>query len=370
MKLGINATILDPQPSGLGRYTASITNELARRFDDLVVFSSCGDGLALGPGSLVSVSARVSPSSGRFGHVNRWYWAQFRLPGQVRKLGIEVLLSTVPEGVVGAHFRQVIVVHDLSPLVFPTLYPRLNLYFRHVVPRLLRSATAIVCVSDFTRAEVQRWYSVPDEKLHVVYEGVSIGAVGGHGSEPFHPNSSPAEYLLCVASELSPRKNLQFMIRSLSAVLRERRHLDLIIVGKRDGRFLPGLQALSDEEGVGRQVRFVGYVDDATLAGLYSGARMLVYSSLYEGFGLPMLEAMSLGVPVLTFDVSCLPEIAGDAAKVVAVGDAQALQSAARMILDDQRLAEDLVRRGRERAALFSWERAGIELAAVIRSVV
>lgn len=369
-RLGINATILDPQPSGLGRYTIRITNEVGRHFDDSIIFTSCPDGLTIDSSRVRAISDRVRPSRGRSGHLSRWGWLQFRLPAIARQNRINLVFSTVPEGFIGRGPRQVLVVHDLSPIVFPSFYPRLAWYFRVAVPRLLDTAAAVICVSDFTKAEVIRIYGVNPKRVHVVYESTCLDNCDQLERDAIREKFGMEKFLLCVASELSPRKNLQYLLTELAPVLRERRELGLVIVGKHDRRYLPGLQMACFNEKIDSQVRFVGYVDDKTLSGLYRSAEMLVYSSLYEGFGLPILEAMALGTPVVTFDVSCLPEVAGNAAEVVPINDADALRRAVVRILDDRAHARHLVELGRLRAREFSWENAGREIARIIRGLV
>lgn len=366
MKVGINATILDPAPSGLGRYTANVTNQLAEILADYLVFSSCSDGLAVPRERYFGVSPRVRPSLGRWGHAARWAWLQLALPRILGRQGIEVLLSTVPEGIIFPPVRQIVVVHDLSPLVFPDAYPRLYHYYRYVVPRLLQSSDAVVCVSEFTRREVIRRYRIEPSKTRVVYESACLSRTPGGEASQERQKLDLGRFLLCVASELSPRKNLGFLLSAIAPILRKSAELTLAIVGKKDPRFLPQLESVVEREGLNGRVRFLGYVGNTGLAALYRGAELLLFSSTYEGFGLPILEAMAFGTPVVTFDTSCIPEIAGGAAELVPLNRPNELVAAVDRILEDPGYARRLAEKGLARAREFSWEKAARELAAII----
>ena len=361
MRVGINATILDAAPSGLGNYTIEMVNQLASLLDDYVVFASCFERLDTPSGRRYPVSARLSPSLGRRGHLARWGWLQFRLPQIVRRQSADLLLSTVPEGIVAPKVRQVIVVHDLSPLVFAGMYPRLHVYYRHVLPRLLRDSSLVICVSEFTKQEIMKYYHVDEHKLKVIHASSSLAAQPGGDGGRVRRRYGLQRFLLCVASELSPRKNLGFLLTSLAPLLRGT-GVGMVMVGKRDPRSYPALLATIEQVGLAGLVRIPGYVPDRDLADLYAAADLFVFSSIYEGFGMPILEAMSSGTPVVTFNVSSMPEVAGGAAALVPLDEPEALADAVRRILEDPTHAASLVERGLQRAREFSWERSARQL--------
>jgi glycosyltransferase involved in cell wall biosynthesis len=166
---------------------------------------------------------------------------------------------------------------------------------------------------------------------------------------------------------LEPRKNVALLIEAF-ALLRRQIDAQLLIVGSRGWLDEP-IFAAHARSGVGDAARFVGHLDEEDLAVLYSHAGVFVLPSLYEGFGLPVLEAMAAGAPVLTSSVSSLPEVAGDAALLVDPHDPAAIADGLRRLLGDPALADDLRTRGRARAAEFSWERTASETLALLRSI-
>ncbi len=361
MRVGINATILDDKPSGLGVFTRQLVNHLVPMLEDYLVFSSCFEGVNVPPARRYPVKSAVSPSLGRKGHLARWTWLQYRLPLIMRKHRIDVLLSTVPEGIVLDKVKQVVVVHDLSPLVFPDIYPRLHFYFRFVVPRLLRCARYVVCDSEFTRSEVKRCYGISGEKVKVIYAGSNITSVCREEVERVRSHYGLDEYILCVASELSPRKKIPFVLSSLADFLRKPGSPKLAIIGKKDPRALPEICDLLVREKIDTRVLLLGYVPEGDLGALYAGARLLLYSSAYEGFGFPVLEGMAAGTPVVTFDVSSLPEVSGDAAVLVPPDDPVALVNSVCRVLSDDVYAASLVARGFDRVQFFSWQKSARE---------
>jgi glycosyltransferase involved in cell wall biosynthesis len=228
---------------------------------------------------------------------------------------------------------------------------------------------AVITVSRQSCQDLIKYLPVNPKKINVIPEAASLH---------FHPLNEaeylPAlerhgirrPYILSVGS-LEPRKNL---LRLLEAYARlEGSRPSLVIAGARNyWKSSPVVETVS-RLGLEQHVRFTGYVEDADLPALYSAASLFVFPSLYEGFGLPVLEAMACGTPVVTSSVSSLPEVAGDAALLVDPRDVDAIASAMRRILDDSDLAADLRARGLARAAQFSWERTARETLAVYEKV-
>lgn len=232
----------------------------------------------------------------------------------------------------------------------------------------IKRATAIIAVSQTTKADLVEHLGVPDSNVHVVYEGVD--------SAVFHPvDARPFEfpYILYVGSE-QPRKNLRSLIQALAELKRSGRHPDLKLVkvgapGGREADFRRDTERLLREHAITDSVVLVDRVHAAALPAYYAGAVCTVLPSLYEGFGLPLLEAMACGSPVVTSSAGSLPEIAGDAALIVSPRDPVALAAAIERILTEPALREELQRRGLQRAATFSWDRTAAETRAVYDTI-
>ena len=268
-------------------------------------------------------------------------WYPLGLPRHARRLRLDVLHCPTFRGPLSTSVPLVVTVHDLAVLRHPDMF---NLWTRHYsrlyVSRVVRTATKVIAVSEFTRRELVELLSTPEEKILVIPNGVA---------PVFTPEGPAAEgdYVLAVAT-LEPRKNLA---RAREAA--ERAGVELRVAGERGWGGV-------DVNG------WVGRVSDEQLAALYRGARCLVYPSLYEGFGLPVLEAMACGTPVVTSAEGATGEVAGDAAVLVDPRDVASI-TAGIQAAEERR--DELRRLGFERARGFGWERVAQETAGVYREV-
>jgi glycosyltransferase involved in cell wall biosynthesis len=259
--------------------------------------------------------------------------------------------------------KLVMTIHDLVPLVVPQHHTvSYRVYFRRVLPYLVAQCDGVIAVSRATSDDIGRLLKPAQERLHVVPNAARWPCTPEDQILPKGP------YLLAVGT-VEPRKNLR---RTVEAFLEAKRQLPdlpdrLLIAGGR-GWGKSGIdRLLKDHEA---DVEWLGYVSDERLEDLYRRAKALVYPSLYEGFGLPVVEAMNLGCPVITSDRSSLPEVAGDAALCVDPESGAAIADAIRRLLTDAELRDELAVKGLRQASRFSWDRCAEETVAVYRQVV
>jgi glycosyltransferase involved in cell wall biosynthesis len=266
----------------------------------------------------------------------------------------------------------VVTIHDLGPLTHPQYFANTRPWvMRKSLDQAVRQAAAIVCVSNWTRDEVIEvaGNSVAD-RLHVVHEGISLAA----GEEADWAQSAAAWNLpadvpfILAAGKLSPRKNIDGVIAALGVLKANFPH-HLVLAGSEGWGFAVVHEAIMDH-GLSDRVHFAGHVSDAELRALYRRASVYVHPSHYEGFGLTVLEAMAAGTPVITSNVSALPEIAGDAAFLVSPGECGELVDALERVLGDAGLAETMRARGLERAQSFSWRSNADAMTRIYRSIV
>jgi glycosyltransferase involved in cell wall biosynthesis len=266
--------------------------------------------------------------------------------------------------------RTVFTLHDLIFLFHPETHKPLNRWFLTLMmPRFLRAADAVIAVSECTKRDAIRFYGIPEEKITVIYEGVNprfrpaspeaIAAVRARYNLPEH-------FILYVGT-IEPRKNLTALLEAFHHLLATH-DLRLVFVGKK-GWLYEGFFRRLRELGLEDRVIFTGYVPDEDLPAIYSVADLFVFPSLYEGFGLPVLEAMACGVPVICSNTSSLPEVAGDAALLVDPTDVRALAGAMERALRDEAFRVTLRARGIERAQRFTWARAAQETMQVYENV-
>jgi glycosyltransferase involved in cell wall biosynthesis len=257
-----------------------------------------------------------------------------------------------------------VVVYDLVPFIEGgQAQARAARIERATIRPALRRAAALPCISDATRADLVRLFPHTAAKASTIPLAADA-SFGVPVAAPGHP-SLDRPYVLAVGT-LEPRKNLERLIRAWVDLPEAVRgdHV-LALVGPRGWDDAPILAAARDAG-----ARLIGRVSDEELRALYAGATAFAYPSLYEGFGLPPLEAMAAGAPVLTSDVSSLPEVVGDAALLVDPTDVAAIGAGLTRLLTEPELVADLRARGRARAATFSWERTASETLALLRGLV
>jgi glycosyltransferase involved in cell wall biosynthesis len=264
---------------------------------------------------------------------------------------------------------MVVTIHDIAPVALPEILgtPLKRWYARFLMERAVRHASAILAVSRFTRQELMDRLGVPAGKITVTPLGLDADWLGpGHSAPIAHQETDARPYLLFVGN-VKPNKNLTLLLEAFAATL-DRLPYRLLIVGRVHGMGTGDEAVLQRARSLGDRVRFAGEVDESTLRSLYAGAAALVLPSIYEGFGLPLLEAMSTGCPVLASNAGSLPEVGGDAALYF---DPHSASQLAECLLSVQNpvLMNELRDRGRVRLEHFSFARCASETAAVLNRV-
>lgn len=252
----------------------------------------------------------------------------------------------------------VLSVHDVSYRIFPEFFsPRVRLILRLLVGPSVRHAARVITLSECARRDVIGFYRVPPERVTVTPAAAGPQYTPQPQSEVARVRAAynlPQRYVLAVGN-VQPRKNLPRLVEAFSAAAEEA-DMVLVIVGRSAWRGSE-VEATVKRLGLGERVRFAGYVPDSDLPALYTGATLFCYPSLYEGFGLPPLEAMSCGTPTITSNVSSLPEVVGDAALMVDPTSIAEIAAALRYLLTGDAARQEYRARGLNRAALFSWDR-------------
>lgn len=291
---------------------------------------------------------------------------QLLLPRLLRRQGIQLLHSLGGTAPGWPRRASVLTLHDLIYARHPEAHTRLMaLGLRALVPLAARSADRIIAVSEATKAEIGRVLDVPSDRVDVVYEA-------GRPPGPATPESElrarlrlgEAPLVLSVSAR-RPHKNLSGLLQAFAGLAEG----PLLVLPGYATPFEGELAAEVSRLGLSRRVRLLGWVSEEDLEALYLAANCFVFPSLAEGFGLPVLEAMERGLPVACSDASSLPEVAGDAARYFDPRDVPEMRRAIAELLEDSALRSRLAAAGRDRARLFSWERAAAETVAVYERV-
>jgi len=364
--IGIDYTSALSQGGGIGRYTRDLIAALARldAHTPYRLFAAGQRRAALPPSPGSNFEWKPSAVDPEW-FARLWHRARLPLPVERWTGGIDLFHSpdfTLPPLRRGT--RSLLTVHDLSFIRTPeTAAPGLRAYLNRAVPRSIARADHVLADSEATRQDIITEFHTPPEKVSVLYSGVdrrfapvTDPAVLGSMRARYEIGGGP--YILSVGT-IQPRKNYPRLIEAFRLLARP--DLTLVIAGGHGWLESP-LAAQVKSAGMEGRVRFLGFVDDSDLPAMYSGASLLAFPSLYEGFGLPVLEAMACDVPVVTSRVSSLPEVAGEAALLVDPTDVPALAGALARALDDIPERERLITGGRVRAAMFTWEAAARQL--------
>jgi glycosyltransferase involved in cell wall biosynthesis len=353
--------------AGLGRYAESLARALVakdqRRF---ALFYNRGGALRPLPG-LEGIPARSLPAAYKPWRMAVWL-------GQLAGLGFDRLLPSAELYHATEHLLMplrrvpaVLTVHDLIFRLFPQHHKRLNYwYLNAAMPLYCRRASAIIAVSQSTKRDLIQFYGLDPAKITVVHEAAAPHFRPASPAQVAQARAHyglPESYLLHVGT-IEPRKNLSRLLEAVGRLRLAGEDVRLVVVGGK-GWLYEGFFRRLEELRLGQAVQLPGYVPDADLPAVYSGARLVVVPSLYEGFGLPVLEAMACGAPVVCSHASSLPEVGGGAVRYFDPDDVSAIADAILAVWRDAELRETLRRYGLARAAQFSWARAADETLAV-----
>ena len=354
MRIGIDVRKL--HDFGIGTYIRNLLRQLARLDHDTeyVLFSQPDD--CAGLGSLGENFRTVPETAGKYSVAE-----QLKIPMAIRRE--KVTLFHAPHYVLPPLVRckSVVTIHDCIHLMFPQYLPnRLSLaYARTSISLAARRATRVLTVSESSKHDILRFVDVPPDNIDVIYNSYDER----FGVEPNEEDVARVreryqlhDRFVLYAGNVKPHKNLERLIEAFN-LLRQRGldDLKLVLIGDDISRYTALRRAVHRHQ-LHKYVRFLGYLPEETLAVMYRLAGVFVFPSLYEGFGLPPLEAMASGTPVVTSNVSSLPEVAGNAAVLVDPYDTHSIADGIHRVLTDDALRADLRRLGLARAKQFSWE--------------
>ncbi|MCX7881397.1 MAG: glycosyltransferase family 4 protein [Patescibacteria group bacterium] len=296
----------------------------------------------------------------------KFLWSQVFLPLNLyQERSIDVFFSP-------AHYLprfcpvpQIVTIHDLSYLYYPENFLKKDLYqLKNWTKYSILKAKKIIAVSNSTKNDILKNYHLPEKKIIVIYNGYEK-IKGKKSTLKIRKNNKP--YLLYVGT-IQPRKNISFLLSAFAKIKTKYPQLELILAGKKGWLYEEIFKKVIDL-GLEKEVFFTDYITDYQLIFLYQNALCLIMPSLYEGFGIPILEAMSLGCPVISSFVSSLPEIGGDACLYFDPKDENDLLDKLKILMENKTLRKELIEKGKKRVRLFSWEKSAQETLTVIKNI-
>jgi glycosyltransferase involved in cell wall biosynthesis len=366
MRIGIDARMVYYSQAGIGQYIRRLTHGLAQidTEEQFILLQSRKD-------------EPLSLENGRFQRGRLWTpshhrFEQWTLPVEVAVAGLDVLHSPDFIPPFRRTCKSVITIHDLAFLLYPHFLTADSARYYGQIDEAVRRTDHIIAVSMSTKRDTMRLLGVPENKITVIYEAI----------QPyFHPIDDPGriqairscyglpERFLLFVSTVQPRKNLPTLFRAVRLLIDRHGPLaPLVVVGRR-GWLSQETYAMVNSLRLEQDVKFLDRVPTEDLILLYNAATCLVYPSLYEGFGLPALEAMASGCPAIVSDVSSLPEVVGEAGLLVGPDDVDGWAAAIGQVLADAELRRSLREKGLKQASTFSLERMAYETLAVYRKV-
>lgn len=368
-KIGVMANTLNYNKTGSGQYLYNLMKcilEIDRNNEYVLLnyenYSS----------NLSADNLKIKKIARPFGRTPLW---NLLLPFKTINQGFDLVFNpTQTPTFLSFSSPYIITVFDMSPILLPETRwgKREKIYYTHFFHRNLKVAKKIIAISENTKKDLIDLYHLPSDKIKVIYLAAD---------KRFKPAESAAAvaeirkkyelnypYLLFVGT-LEPRKNIPNLIEAFNKIKDKNSKLKLLLVGKKGWKF-ESIFNLINALKLNERVIYVGYVQDEDIPLLINAAELFVYPSIYEGFGLPPLEAMACGTPVITSDISSLPEVAGDAGIMVDPYNVNELADEIIKVLNNNKLKEELSRKGQERTKLFSWEKCAKETLEVFEEAI
>ena len=347
MIIYINSRFLTQRITGVQRFAIEISKEL-RKMDIQVRF--------VAPGNIIHNDIAKELGAVRIGTLGGHFWEQVSLPRYLKRIRSPLLINLCNTAPLN-YINKVVTLHDITFKLFPNNFSFLfRSYYNFLIPRILQSSKKVITVSNFSKREILKHYKIEENKVDVIYNAVS---------KEFTPSKKGnyEKYILGVSS-LSKHKNFDMLIKSFNKI--KDKDLKLYIIGEKN-RNLNNI--LTKEHKLNSDVIFTGRVSDQELAELYSNAVCFVFPSLYEGFGIPPLEAMSCGCPIAVSNIASLPEVCRDAALYFDPLDMEDIAAKILKVVQNNDMKKTLIRKGFNQVKKYSWEKSANKLINVINKM-
>ncbi len=290
-----------------------------------------------------------------------WWWFEIAIPKALKKQGAEVFLSFDGYCSLRAKTPTVLVLHDLAYLHMPVHIPKNTLrYYTRYIPRFLQRAERVITVSNFSKKDIIQQFQLPAEKIAVAYNGCKTEFLPLPEEEKKAVQMQYAQgktYFLYVGA-IHPRKNVHRLIQAFDQFKIQKNSSVKLLIGGRFAWQTGEVKNAYDQAVFKKDIHFLGYVPDEELPQLMGAALALVYVSLFEGFGVPLLEAMHCEVPILTSNISSLPEVAGKAGLLVNPYDVNAIAEGLQTLYENPVLRQQLIEKGKHQREPFNWQQS------------
>jgi GT2 family glycosyltransferase/glycosyltransferase involved in cell wall biosynthesis len=371
MDLGISFAFINDKMGGVWTYASNLSRSMLKNegSDKYHIISSTKSNI---PSENKKNSLIYPIKNFRF---SNFIWHNLILPNQLKHELLDLIHFTSPTGSL-KKIRDTIyinTIYDLTPILHPETHGTIMiLHYKYILPRILKRCDAIITVSENTKKDLIKYYKIPEDKIKVIYLGVDeifkpMENIEKNRLDIRNKFNISNPYLLYVGM-IEPRKNLVRLIKAYNQIKKEGYPHSLVIVGAIGWKYKEIFQ-LVDSLDLHKSINFTGFVELKDLVLLYNCADIFVYPSLYEGFGLPPLEAMSCGTPVVTSNTSSIPEVVGDAALLIDPYSIESIASGVKKVLDDDTLKNELKIKGTIRSKDFNWGKTALNTSKIYREI-
>ena len=347
-----NGSYMGQRNTGIGVVSKSLISSLST---DLVALL---DPLNSGRKGSIAIPSDLSPEKGFKAHLKRLAWVERHVPKLLRDSGAHVLLSPLPEAPLFSPVRSVVLAHDLLPLRYPSSKSLLA-YYSIYVPQVLHKAELILCNSEATARDLNQILNIPISKLVTIKLGFDSSSI--------YPRNLPREDYFLVLGRHNPHKNLERVLMAFSSLKLD--NYRIVFVGPFDHRYTPHLKRIAKEHQILDKCIWINWISDKERLVYLNKCRCLIIASLWEGFGLPALEAMACGTPVIASNSGALPEVVGDVAILIDPLRHKSIANAMLEIIQSKKLQIDAHLSGPKQASNFNWKTTAKEVENILISL-
>lgn len=345
----VNARFLTQKVTGVQRFAIEIIKRIKNALGNDIQLVS--------PSNIIQEDLAKELDTKIIGKTKGHLWEQITLPYYLHLKGAPLLLNFCNTAPV-TYSNSIVTIHDLAALAYPSWFSiKYGIAYKLLMPLISKKSKGIITVSSYSKNEIHNILNIKKDKINIVHCAISINL---KKTESIMPKSN---YILFVGS-IDPRKNIERLIKSM-AFLPEK--ISLIIVGGKNNIF--NQQNFNCPENIRNRIEFTGYVTDEMLEKLYNNAKVFIYPSLYEGFGIPPLEAQACGCPVVCSNATSLPEVCGNSVLYCDPYNINDISAKIKMVLDDEKLQRNLIAKGFENIKRFSWEASSKKIIEIIRNI-
>ncbi|MEM7032550.1 MAG: glycosyltransferase family 1 protein [Chloroflexota bacterium] len=370
--IGLNAQLLslgqNYRGAGISWYIYNLLTYLGQDDADLAYTAFLNE-KQFKPGP--NMQARFSPFS-THNPLARILWEQTLQPIALKQQEVDLFHALAFAAPLTTHCPFVVTIYDLSFRHFPEAFRPFNRFYLNTLTSLTaKRAARIITISESTRQDVMRFYSVDPNRVQTIYCGVddSFQPLPSRDIDAFKTKHNLPDRFILFLGTIEPRKNVVGLLKAYAVWIQRDAAAPLLVVGGGKGWYYQQVFEWVEKLGLQDRVRFPGYLPQADLRLWYNAANIFVYPSLFEGFGLPVLEAMACGTPVITSNVSSLPEVAGDAAVLIDPHNTDALSAAMEQVYSQPTTQQTMAEKGLRQRVRFSWQKTATETRKVYQTV-